>query len=167
MDGTSDRVDPPARRRRRSLHRKLGLGAVVVAVLLAIAYAAAFHGVKGESATHDSGVRGTVVRVPLDRANGSGAPAAADGEPAAAVVMIENSHGRRLSTVTSDYSGRFTADLPPGEYLISAMTPVDTALPVSQPFGIVVRAHHYTEVRLVLPATVGPEMGGSPGALPE
>ena len=98
---------------------------------------------------------------------GAGAAAPADGEPIAAVIRIENSRGRRIGTVTSDYSGRFKADLPPGDYLLSAMTPVDTALPVSRPFGITVRAHHYTEVRLELPATVGSAMGDSPGALPE
>ena len=167
MVSATDRVDSPARRHRRALRRKLAVAIVVVAALLAGAYAAAFNGVNGEETIHDSGVRGMVVRVPLDQVAGAGAAAPADGEPIAAVIRIENSRGRRIGTVTSDYSGRFKADLPPGDYLLSAMTPVDTALPVSRPFGITVRAHHYTEVRLVLPGTVGPTMGGSPGALPE
>lgn len=163
----TDRVETPARKRRRALQRKVAIAVVVVAALLAGAYAAAFNGVNADSTAHDSGVRGTVVRVPLDQLAGPGAAAPADGEPTAAVIRIENSHGRRIGTVTSDYAGHFKADLPPGDYLLTAMTPVDTALPVSRPFGVTVRAHHYTEVRLVLPATVGPQMGGSPGALPD
>ena len=166
MASATDRVDSPARRHRRAFRRKVAVAVAVVAALLAGAYAAAFNGVNAEERTHDSGVRGTVVRVPLDQAAGPGAVAPVDGEPIAAVIRIENSRGRRIGTVTSDSSGRFKADLPPGDYLLSAMTPVDTALPVSRPFGITERAHHNTEVRLVLPATAGAEMGSSQGALP-
>jgi hypothetical protein len=162
----AEKMDSPAHRRRRSFRRRIAAAAVVVVALLAAAYAAAFNGMDTGGETHDSGIRGTVVRVPLFQAAGPGAAAPVDGEPTAAVIRIENAQGRRIATVTSDDSGRFTADLPPGDYLVSAMSPVETALPVSLPFGISVRDHHYTEVRLVLPAATGASTTGSPQASP-
>jgi hypothetical protein len=173
------------RRRRRARWRAAAVAGVVLA-LLVLAYVAADHGLGGGGGRNGSfatGVRGTVWREPLAPAGAGGSPmaaapnssaampdpsAAADspGTPIAALVQIRDTYGNALGAVTSDDDGAFEAELPPGTYVLIAVSPIDTALPVSEPVTVVVREGEVTTARLTLPAASGPALAISPEPLP-
>lgn len=166
------------RRRRRAVWRAAAAAGVVIA-LLVLAYVAADHGLGGgdRGGSFATGVRGTVWREPLAPPGAGGSPvtaaidpsaaaAIAAGTPIAALVQIRDSDGNALGAVTSDNDGAFEAELPPGTYVLIAVSPIDTALPVSEPVTVVVREGRVTTARLTLPASRGPALAVSPEPLP-
>jgi hypothetical protein len=172
-------ADTLRRRRRRRAWWRGGAVTGVVVVLLVFAYVAADHGLGGggRGGQFATGVRGTVWREPLATvgAGESPAPAAPDpsvvaadssGTPIAALVQISDSDGNALGAVTSDGDGAFEAELPPGTYVLVAVSPIDTALPVSEPVTVVVREGEVATAHLTLPAASGPALAVSPEPLP-
>jgi len=163
MNGVERRVAELRRERRLRWARGLVVAAVVLAGLTAGAYAAALYGVDRQEVGPRSGVRGTVVRVPLESIRSGDVSA---GEPVAALVRIADPDGDPYGRTTSDGSGRFQADLLPGRYLLSAMSPVDTALPVSESLEVTVHPGEYTTIWLTLPAAPGSKLVRSPEPMP-
>jgi hypothetical protein len=146
------------RRRRRAWRRAAGAAAAIV-LLVIVAYAAADHGVGGaQQAPFETGVRGTVMKEPLAAVGQRPKPA---GSPILALIQIRDTRGNAKGAMTSDADGEFGAELPPGTYILIAVSPIDTAMPVSRPVRVVVREGEITWAHLTLPSFGGPDLAAS------
>jgi hypothetical protein len=91
-----------------------------------------------------SGIAGQVVLTPTCP-GASPCPA----KPVAAVVTMEWPDGERIDSVDTDSRGRFRAELPPGDYLVSARVPTEPDL-VPRSTRVSVEQGRVTRVRVVI-----------------
>jgi hypothetical protein len=64
-----------------------------------------------------------------------------------ASLVIIDSEGARVQTVTSAADGKFQVDLAPGEYTVTPSTGADT-YPIAQPVTVTVLAGNYVDVEI-------------------
>lgn len=67
-----------------------------------------------------------------------------DAPLAAGIDVTQN--GELVSTIRSGEDGRFSIDLPPGEYVLEGVEPNPGAPPTAKPLAVTVSVHEYTEV---------------------
>ena len=106
-------------------------------------------GIQIPTATPPSGIRGTVVLGPTCPVSTD--PGADDPVPCltpyAASLVILDSEGGRVQSVTSGNDGKFQVDLPPGEYVVTPVTGADT-YPIAQPVSVTVGPGAYVDVEI-------------------
>lgn len=127
---------------------RLAFGSVVVAGLMAIAVGCSEIGIPIDTPTPPSGIRGTVVLGPT--CPGGQDPGANDPVPCltayAASLVVTDSESAVVARIASGADGRFTVDLPPGEYVVTPAT--SDSYPSAQPVSVVVAAGQYATVEI-------------------
>ncbi len=123
---------------------------VLLLATLAVALQACSElGIPLETAPSPSGIRGTVLLGPTCPVEAS--PGANDPEPCvtpyAATLVVLDGESAVVTRVTSGGDGRFSVDLPPGEYVLTPETGPDS-YPIAQPQSVVVVAGQYNEVQI-------------------
>ena len=106
-------------------------------------------GIPVETPTPSSGIQGTVLlgpTCPVESTPGANDPVPCL-TPYSANLAIIDSEGVRVATVTSAADGTFRLDLPPGEYVVTPSTGVDT-YPIAQPVSVVVTTGQYASVEI-------------------
>ena len=123
-------------------------GLVLVALLAAVVGCSEI-GIPIETPVPPSGIRGTVLLGPTCAVESS--PGANDPVPCltpySANLAILDSEGVRVAAITSGTDGTFRLDLPPGEYVVTPATGVDT-YPIAQPVSVVVSSGQYASVEI-------------------
>jgi hypothetical protein len=102
-----------------------------------------------ETPTPPSGIRGTVVlgpTCPVESTPGANDPVPCL-TPYSANLVIIDSEGARVESVTSAADGGFQVDLPPGDYVVTPATGADT-YPVAQPVSVTVVSGQYVSVEI-------------------
>jgi len=122
---------------------------LVVAVVLALAVAGCSEiGLDFETPTPPSGIRGTVVLGPTCPTGSE--PGAHDPVPCltpyAAELVVLDLENAVVERVTSGGDGKFTIDLPPGEYVITPEA--GDPYPIAQPVPVTVVAGQYIAVEI-------------------
>lgn len=106
-------------------------------------------GIPIPTATPPSGIRGTVLLGPT--CPGGQDPGANDPVPCvtsyAAMLVILNSDGVRVTEVSSGADGKFQVDLPPGEYVVTPVSGADT-YPIAQPVSVTVSSGGFVDVEI-------------------
>jgi len=122
---------------------------LVVAVVLAFAVVGCSEiGLDFETPTPPSGIRGSVVLGPTCPTGSE--PGAHDPVPCltpyAAELVVLDLENVVVERVTSGGDGKFTIDLPPGEYVITPEA--GDPYPIAQPVPVTVVAGQYVEVEI-------------------
>jgi hypothetical protein len=130
------------------LFARLGIGSLLVAGLLALAVGCSEIGIPVDTPAAPSGISGTVVLGPT--CPGGQDPGANDPVPCvtayAASLVVTDSESAVVARVSSGADGKFTVDLPPGEYVV---TPASSdSYPSAQPVSVVVAAGQYAPVEI-------------------
>ncbi len=106
-------------------------------------------GIQIPTATPPSGIRGTVVLGPT--CPGSTDPGADDPVPCltpyAASLVILDSEGGRVQSITSGNDGKFQVDLAPGDYVVTPVPGTDP-YPIAQPVSVTVAAGDFVDVEI-------------------
>lgn len=124
--------------------RWIALGALLVTVA-----ACSEIGIPIETPVAPSGIRGTVVlgpTCPVESTPGANDPVPCL-TPYSANLVIIDSEGARVESVTSAADGSFQVDVPPGDYVVTPATGADT-YPVAQPVSVTVAAGQYASVEI-------------------
>lgn len=121
----------------------------MVAIVLAVAVAGCSEiGLDFETPTPPSGIRGTVVLGPTCPTGSE--PGAHDPVPCltpyAAELVILDLENVVVERVTSGGDGKFTVELPPGEYVITPEA--GDPYPIAQPVPVTVVAGQYVDVEI-------------------
>jgi hypothetical protein len=127
---------------------RLGIGSLLVAGLLALAVGCSEIGIPIDTLTPPSGIRGTVVlgpTCPVGQDPGANDPVPCV-TPYAASLVVTDSESAVVAHVSSGADGRFTVDLPPGEYVVTPAT--SDSYPSAQPVSVVVAAGQYASVQI-------------------
>lgn len=121
---------------------------LAVGLLLAVLAGCSEIGLPVATPTAPSGIKGTVVLGPT--CPGGQDPGANDPvaclTPFVAMLVVLDSEGAAVARVTSSGDGKFSIDLPPGDYVV---TPANAeSYPVAQPVPAPVSAGVYTEIQV-------------------
>jgi hypothetical protein len=65
-------------------------------------------------------------------------------------VTIESADGERLVTVSTEPDGSFSAQVPPGDYVLSARPPAGDPTLIPRPSSVKVEPEGYAKVTLIL-----------------
>jgi hypothetical protein len=95
-----------------------------------------------------SGIRGRVVAAPSCPVETAGSPCPHKGVQTQ--VNIESTDGERLFSVPTEPDGSFRAQVPPGDYLLSARPPPGDPTLVPRPSSVRVEPEVYAQVTLIL-----------------
>jgi hypothetical protein len=122
---------------------------LVMALLLAAVVGCSEIGIPIDSPTPPSGIRGTVLLGPTCPVGGE----PGDDNPVpcvtayAAMLVVLDSESVAVAHVTSGADGRFSVNLPPGDYVVTPSTGVDS-YPIAQPVSVIVSPGTYAEVEI-------------------
>jgi hypothetical protein len=121
----------------------------VIALLAVTSVACSEIGIPVETAQAPSGIRGVVLlgpTCPVGGEPGSDEPVPCV-TPYVAAMVITDSEGARVATVTSAADGKFQVNLPPGEYVVTPASNADT-YPIAQPVSVTVQPGVYADVEI-------------------
>lgn len=128
--------------------RRLLTVALAAGVLVAVCGCSEL-GIPFDSPAAPSGIRGMVLLGPTCPTGAE--PGANDPVPCltpyAATLVVLDGENVAVTRVTSGSDGRFSVDLPPGEYVVAPETGTDS-YPIAQPLSVVVSAGQYTEIEI-------------------
>jgi hypothetical protein len=124
-------------------------GIALVAALVAVVGGCSEIGIPVETPAQPSGVRGTVLlgpTCPVESTPGANDPVPCL-TPYSANLVIIDSEGIRVDSVTSGSDGTFQVDLEPGDYVVTPATGADT-YPIAQPVSVTVSPGQYASVEI-------------------
>ncbi|MEP7158149.1 MAG: hypothetical protein ABI797_01860 [Chloroflexota bacterium] len=96
-----------------------------------------------------SGIRGLVLlgpTCPVEASPGSNEPVPCV-TPYAAELVVLDSENVKIASVTSANDGRFSVDVPPGEYVVAPETGTDS-YPIANPVSVTVVSGQYAEIQI-------------------
>jgi hypothetical protein len=146
MDGERDEAIMPRPLRGRSARRELlrGLAGALVALAWGRSEAAVRTDFTGCGAPATSGITGMVLIGPMCPVMRADEPC--PDQPFAATLLIRDSQGRQLCTVTSGDDGHFQVALPPGSYEVVPLAGGVSGLPFAAAQWVTVTPGQYTAV---------------------
>jgi hypothetical protein len=146
MDGERDEVILPGQLHGRGTRRRLvrGLGGGLVALAWGRSDVAALGDLTGCGATVTSGITGVVLIGPMCPVMRLDDPC--PDQPFAATLLIRDSQGRELCTVSSGDDGRFQVDLPAGSYEVVPVAGGASGPPFAAAQWVTVVPGQYTAV---------------------
>jgi hypothetical protein len=123
--------------------------------LLALALVAAVGcseiGINLDTPPPPSGIRGLVLLGPTCPGPVEASPGDIGPEPCvtpyAAELVVLDSENVKVASVTSANDGRFSVDVPPGEYVVAPKTGTDS-YPIANPVSVTVVAGQYAEIQI-------------------
>jgi hypothetical protein len=105
-------------------------------------------GSKTLSATLDSGIRGRVVAGPQCPVEQVGSPC--PDKPVSTDLNVQDENGGVVAVAHSGEDGRFEVGLDPGTYVLEPARTPGTGFMFGKPVSVVVRAHRFASVTVVL-----------------
>ena len=96
-----------------------------------------------------SGIRGLVLlgpTCPVEASPGENEPVPCL-TPYAATLVVLDSENVNVANVTSGSDGRFSVDVPPGEYIVTPESGTDS-YPIANPVSVTVVAGQYAEIQV-------------------
>ena len=148
MDGERDQVILAGQLRGRGARRGVlrGLAGALVALAWGRRDVAALGDLIACDATATSGITGVVLLGPMCPVMRVDDPC--PDQPFTATLLIRDSQGRELCTVSSGDDGRFQVDLPPGSYEVVPVAGSASGLPFAATQWVTVVPGQYTELTI-------------------
>jgi len=122
---------------------------LLFALLLAVVVGCSEIGINLDTPPPPSGIRGLILLGPTCPVEAS--PGANDPVPCltpyAATLVVLDSENVKVATVTSGPDGKFSVDVPPGEYVVAPESGADS-YPIANPVSVTVVSGQYAEVQV-------------------
>lgn len=94
----------------------------------------------------NTGITGLVTLGPMCPVEQAGQPC--PDQPYQARIDVLDAQGTTVTSIQSDANGRFTVDLPPGDYVLHPLPPEGNILPMAGDLPVTVTTGQYTDVQI-------------------